>query len=183
MNICGYSSCDLANGKGARVSIFISGCTLRCKGCFNKDSWDFDYGEKFTKEYKEKLFKDLSNPWIDGLSMLGGDPLEPQNLEEVTALCKEIKETFPNKTIWLWTGRKKEKIIDLPIMQYLDVVISEPFIEKYKDNLKYFGSSNQKIWWAKTGVDYNNEILYNNHAKKEVFVGEKTRGFDCACED
>lgn len=160
MNYCGYSPCDLANGVGARVSLFVSGCSLHCKGCFSPSTWDRNYGKEFDTPAKERLFDDLSNKFIAGLSILGGDPLEPYNIEPITQLCKEIKEKFPEKTIWLWTGRKKEKVINLPIMQYLDIVVSGPYIEKYNtNNTKYRGSSNQEIWWAKNGEPYESENL------------------------
>lgn len=168
MNYCGYSNCDLANGRGARVTIFISGCSLHCKNCFSPSSWDPNAGEPFTEQTKEKLFKDLSNSYVDGLSVLGGDPLESYNIEEVTNLCKEVKEKFPNKSIWLWTGRKKEKVEKLDICKYVDIIISEPYIDHLNFKGKYMGSSNQKIWWAKNGKPYEDEgDMYNEHSSKE----------------
>lgn len=134
--------------------------SLHCKGCFSPATWDKDGGKPFTDVEKNRLFKDLSEPYIEGLSLLGGDPLEPYNVEEVTELCREVKERFPNKTIWLWTGRTKKHVENLPIMQYLDVVISEPYVEKLNNNrTKYRGSTNQKVWWAKTKEPYTDEIL------------------------
>ena len=168
MNYCGYSNCDLANGRGARVTIFISGCSLHCKNCFSPSSWDPNAGEPFTEQTKEKLFKDLSNSYVDGLSVLGGDPLESYNIEEVTNLCKEVKEKFPNKSIWLWTGRKKEKAEKLDICKYVDIIISEPYIDHLNFKGKYMGSSNQKIWWAKNGNPYEDEgDMYNEHSSKD----------------
>lgn len=168
MNYCGYSNCDLANGRGARVTIFISGCSLHCKNCFSPSSWDPNAGEPFTEQTKEKLFKDLSNSYVDGLSVLGGDPLESYNFEEVTNLCKEVKEKFPNKSIWLWTGRKKEKVEKLDICKYVDIIISEPYIDHLNFKGKYMGSSNQKIWWAKNGNPYEDEgDMYNEHSSKD----------------
>lgn len=160
MRYHGYSNCDLANGHGARVTLFVQGCSLHCKGCFSPATWDKDGGKPFTDVEKNRLFKDLSEPYIEGLSLLGGDPLEPYNVEEVTELCREVKERFPNKTIWLWTGRTKKHVENLPIMQFLDVVVSEPYVEKFNNNrTKYRGSSNQKVWWAKTKEPYTDEIL------------------------
>ena len=168
MFYCGYSNCDLANGPGARVSIFTSGCSVGCKNCSNPESHDRYYGKEFDAESKEKLLKDLGNSYIKGLSILGGDPLEPYNVDDVTALCKEVKEKYPEKTIWLWTGRKKEKVEHLPIMQYLDIVVSDPYIEKFNTGkCKYRGSSNQRVWWAKTGEPYTDEPLEDEHHMNE----------------
>ena len=97
MYYCGYSNCDLANGPGARVSLFTSGCSLNCKFCSNPESHDRYYGAEFDDEAKAQLLKDLGNSYIQGLSILGGDPLEPYNVDEVTALCKEIKEKYPSR--------------------------------------------------------------------------------------
>ena len=183
MNYIGYSNCDLANGEGARVSLFVSGCTMRCKGCFSKESWDFEAGKPFDSLMVQRVLKDLSSSYIKGLSILGGDPLEEANIETVTELCRKVKEIYPHKTIWLWTGRKKEKVEVLPIMQYLDIVISEPFIEKYKFNGKYMGSSNQKIWIAKTGEPYCVETE-SKHAHKDFFsdkVEKEVGDFSCHC--
>lgn len=168
MNYCGYSNCDLSNGHGARVSLFVSGCEKHCKNCFSPSSWDRFYGKPFDEEMKAKLFKDLSDPYIEGLSLLGGDPLETYNIEEVTELCHEVKERFPNKTIWLWTGLKKEKVLGLPIRKYLDVVISDPYVEKFKFKGRYMGSSNQRIWNASDGSPYNEDGgMLNEHSSKE----------------
>lgn len=164
MKYSGYSSCDLANGSGARVSLFVSGCEIHCHNCFSPSTWDRNNGLPFDDKAKERLFNDLSNSYIDGLSLLGGDPLEAYNVDEVTELCKEVKKRFPNKTIWLWTGRTKKHVDHLPIMQYLDVVISEPYVDKLNSNkTRYRGSTNQKIWWAKTGEAYTDETLESEH--------------------
>lgn len=183
MNYIGYSNCDLANGEGARVSLFVSGCTMRCKGCFSKESWDFKAGKPFDESMMNRVLRDLSNGYIKGLSILGGDPLEEANISVVTELCRKAKELCPNKTIWLWTGRKKEKVEGLPIMQYLDVVISEPFVEKFKFNGKYMGSSNQKIWFAKNGEPYEVELV-SEHSHKDFFsdkVEKEIGDFSCHC--
>lgn len=168
MRYHGYSNCDLANGPGARVSLWCQGCSMQCSGCFSPDTWDRFGGAEFDETVKAQLLKDLGNSYIQGLSILGGDPLEPYNVDEVTALCKEIKEKYPTKTIWLWTGRKKEKVENLPIMQYLDVVVSDPYIAKFNNGrCKYRGSSNQRVWWAKTGKPYDAEPLEDEHHMNE----------------
>lgn len=138
---------DTANGPGVRVSIFVSGCTLKCKGCFNPESWDFNAGEEFTKETIARIIELLKRDYITGLSILGGDPFEVQNIEPVTELCKAVKAAVPEKSIWLWTGRKYENYADQPIMAYLDTVVDGPYVEKLKvkEQGKYFGSTNQRV--------------------------------------
>lgn len=147
MNYSGINLCDTANGPGVRVSLFVSGCSLHCKGCFNKEAWDRQYGKPFTDETLNTLLEALREPYVDGLSLLGGDPLEPYNEAVVERICGLVKEKFPDKTIWLWTGRKYEEVKDKPIMKYIDVLVDGPFIEKFKTNEqgKYYGSSNQRV--------------------------------------
>lgn len=146
MNYSGINLCDIANGPGIRVSLFVSGCSLHCKGCFNKDAWDKNYGKKFTEETMNALLDALRSPWIDGLSILGGDPLEDYNVPTVSYIVSLVKQLMPDKTIWLWTGRKYEKIKDLALLKYVDVLITEPFIERKKCYGKYYGSSNQCVY-------------------------------------
>lgn len=138
---------DTSNGPGVRVSLFVSGCTLKCKGCFNPESWDFDAGNDFTQETVDEIIRLLNQDYIEGFSLLGGDPLEAQNIDVVTDLCRQVKAACPNKTIWLWTGRKYENFEDHPIMQYLDTVVDGPYIEKFKitEQGHYCGSSNQRV--------------------------------------
>lgn len=167
MNYSGLSLCDLASGPGARVSLFVSGCTLRCPNCYNQDAWDFNYGKPFDQSTRRKIIDRLENPYISGLSILGGDPLEPQNIETVTDLCKTVKQLFPDKSIWLWTGRTKSKVQSFPIAQYVDVICSEPYIDKLKCNGHYYGSSNQKVWWAATGEPYHDDKMINKHSTKD----------------
>lgn len=151
MNYSGYSSCDMANGDGCRVSLFVSGCTLACKGCFNRSAWNFKNGEAYTPEFEEKLLQDVSEPFIDGLSILGGDPMERSNAPVVLELCKKVKEQMPHKTIWLWTGRTQGEILDgenkaaIDILNYIDVLIDGRYEEELKDDLKWRGSSNQRV--------------------------------------
>ena len=151
MNYIGLNKYDTANGPGIRVSLFVCGCTLCCKGCFNKESWKFNAGLPFTETVKQDIIKELKNPWIAGFSLLGGDPLEPRLHSEVLDLVKSIKSEVPEKDIWLWTGRLYENEKDNEILNYVDVLIDGPFIQELKDsNLKYRGSSNQKIIYKNT---------------------------------
>lgn len=137
---------DIANGPGVRVSLFVSGCRNRCKGCFNPETWSFDYGELFTMRTIEEILEALSPDYIAGLSILGGDPFESENILGVLELCYEAKRLYPDKTIWIYTGYLYEDFKDLPIMEYIDVLVDGPFIEALKDiSLKFKGSSNQRI--------------------------------------
>lgn len=146
MNYIGLNKYDTANGEGIRVSLFVSGCTLYCKGCFNKESWNFKVGKEFTKSVKEEIINELKKPYIKGFSLLGGDPLEPKLHDDVLDLVKSIKMEIPNKDIWLWTGRLYEDEKDNEILKYIDVLIDGPFIQELADkNLQYRGSSNQRI--------------------------------------
>lgn len=146
MNYIGLNKYDTANGPGIRVSLFVSGCTLCCKGCFNKESWKFNAGLPFTETVKQDIIKELKNPWISGFSLLGGDPLEPKLHSEVLDLVKSIKSEVPDKDIWLWTGRLYEDEKDNEILQYVDILIDGPFIQEFSDKtLKYKGSKNQRV--------------------------------------
>lgn len=145
MNYSGINFCDTANGPGVRVSLFVSGCSLHCKGCFNEAAWDKDYGLEYNEAVEFRIMKALAFEYVDGLSILGGDPLEPYNEGRVERLCKLVKTLLPNKTIWLWTGRKYEDVKDNPIMKYVDVLVDGPFIERKKCNERYKGSSNQRV--------------------------------------
>lgn len=145
MNYLELNKYDTANGPGIRVSLFIAGCTLKCKGCFNKESWDFNAGKPFTKDTLAKVYEYLSKPYITGLSILGGDPLEPQNQTGVLSLVNGVHTVFPNKTIWLWTGRTYKTIKSNPILNYIDTLVDGPYIEHLKEDLPFRGSSNQNI--------------------------------------
>ena len=148
MNYIGLNTCDTANGPGVRVSLFCSGCTLHCPGCFNEESWDFCAGKPFTEETLATILTALEEPFIEGLSLLGGDPLEPENQPDILRIVKAVRERFGDtKTIWLWTGRRHEKVADLPIMAYLDTLVDGPYVEKLPVTQKgaWFGSSNQRV--------------------------------------
>ena len=148
MHYIGLSSCDTANGPGVRVSLFVSGCTLRCKGCFNPESWDFDAGKPFTEETVETIFRYLDEPYVAGLSILGGDPLEESNIPVVTDLARRVKERYGTKRdVWLWTGRIYEKHAYIPLWRWVDTVVDGPFVEKRKVTQKglWYGSDNQRV--------------------------------------
>ena len=148
MHYIGLSSCDTANGPGVRVSLFVSGCTLQCKGCFNPESWDFDAGKPFTEETVETIFRYLDEPYVAGLSILGGDPLEESNIPVVTDLARRVKERYGTKRdVWLLTGSIYDKYADLPLWQWVDTVVDGPFVEKRKVTQKglWYGSDNQRV--------------------------------------
>lgn len=148
MNYIGLNTCDTANGPGVRVSLFVSGCTLRCKGCFNEESWDFNAGKPFTEETLRRILNAMDDDFVEGLSLLGGDPMEEANRDEVLHIVKAVREKFGReKSIWLWTGRRREKLEGSPILDYVDTLVDGPFIEQLKVEGKglWYGSSNQRV--------------------------------------
>ncbi|MBQ9664813.1 MAG: anaerobic ribonucleoside-triphosphate reductase activating protein [Oscillospiraceae bacterium] len=146
MNYAGIKKVDIANGSGVRVSLFVSGCRNHCPGCFNPETWDFGYGELFTRKTEKEIIKALRPSWIQGLSILGGDPMEPENQRALLPLLKRIRVTLPEKDVWLYTGYRLEDIRLSPILGYVDVVVDGPFIEAEKDaGLAFRGSRNQRI--------------------------------------
>lgn len=146
MNYAKILPFDVGNGPGFRVSLWVSGCRRHCKGCFNKEVWDFKYGQEFTAETLLELERLLKNPNIEGLSILGGDPFEPENRERVDTICKLVWLYHPDKTVWVWTGYLFEDLKDLDVMKYIDVLVDGRFEEDKKDlRLKWRGSSNQRI--------------------------------------
>lgn len=146
MNYGAIKKIDVANGPGVRVSLFVSGCRNHCRGCFNPETWDFNYGQPFTRKTEDEILKALSPEWIQGLSILGGEPLEPENRERLLPFVKRVRSTFPEKDIWLYTGYVYESIQDEEILKYVDVVVDGPFVEKEKDpRLAFRGSRNQRI--------------------------------------
>ena len=146
MNFCGIKKTDIANGSGVRVSLFVSGCRNHCPGCFQPETWDFDYGEPFTKETEDEIIKALRPSWIQGLSILGGDPMEPENQRALLPFLRRVKEELPEKDVWIYTGYLLEKVGTSPLLSYADVVVDGPFVEEEKDaGLAFRGSRNQRI--------------------------------------
>ncbi len=156
MNWANIKANDIANGPGVRVSLFVSGCTHRCKGCFNEVAWDFDYGTPFTDETQEHILRLLAPPHIRGLTLLGGEPFEPQNQGPITQLLRKVRRQYPEKSIWAFTGYLLDRDIlsgrlgpwevTQEYLSYLDVLVDGPFIEQKKDlSLRFRGSSNQRI--------------------------------------
>lgn len=146
MNYLNILDCDIADGEGIRIALYVSGCSHHCKGCHNPESWNQNAGKQFTEETKQKLFSLIERSYIDGLTLTGGDPLFPINLPYITNLCKQFKEKFPSKTIWCYTGYTYEQVKDLPIMNYIDVLVDGLYIKELRDiTLPFRGSSNQNI--------------------------------------
>ena len=147
---------DSANGIGMRVSLFVSGCLNRCKGCFQPETWDFDYGYPFTPEVEQQLMNELSHPYYDGLTILGGEPFELQNQPDVARLILRVKEELPDKTIWMYTGYTYDKdlvpggcrytdVTDA-ILDHIDTLVDGRFVEEKKNiRLRFRGSENQRI--------------------------------------
>lgn len=148
MNYSVIRPLDIANGPGIRVSLFVSGCRNHCKGCFNPETWSFTYGQEFTWETVHEIERLVNNPNVAGLSILGGDPFEPENREWVEVLCAYIKHNCPGKTVWVWTGYDfiEDNLFTLPVMKDIDVLVDGRFEESLKDlRLKWRGSSNQRV--------------------------------------
>ena len=153
MNYATIKNCDIANGPGVRVSLFVSGCTHRCPGCFNEVAWDFDYGEPFTEEVMDSILEMLRPSYIRGLTLLGGEPFEPQNQGPVVELLRRIKATMPEKSIWAFSGYLFDKDIlsgrlgdCSEYLSYLDVLVDGPFVEAKKNlSLRFRGSENQRL--------------------------------------
>ena len=155
MNYGSINNCDVANGDGVRVSLFVSGCSHHCKGCFNPETWDYSFGKCFTREVEDKIMEMLKPDYISGLTLLGGDPMELPNQKALLPFLKRVKETYPDKTIWCYTGYVYEDICKkyqhewnevIDFLPLLDVLVDGPFIEERKNvSLKFRGSSNQRI--------------------------------------
>lgn len=160
MNYMTIKPVDIANGEGVRVSLFVSGCSHHCKGCFNQEAWGYDAGKLFDNSVAWEIIDKCSKHYIEGLSILGGEPLDPKNVKWVTFLCEEFKRYFPHKTIWCYTGYLFEEVSHLRIMEYLDVVVDGRFVEALKDlNLKFRGSSNQRIIDVQASLKANRTVL------------------------
>lgn len=151
MNYCQIYRADIADGIGVRVSLFVSGCSHRCKGCFNPEAWDENYGVPYTKETEDLIIKELSKPYIKGLSILGGEPLEYCHINDLLILVSRIKKELPNKDIWVYTGSTFEELkfrsdLCMTLLEMCDVLVDGPFVEEKKDlTLAFRGSSNQRI--------------------------------------
>lgn len=156
MNYAEIKDCDIANGPGVRISLFVSGCTHHCPGCFNEVAWDFDYGTPFTQETIDKILLMLAPPYIRGVTLLGGEPFEPQNQGAIVELLRQVKAKYPQKSIWAFSGYLFDKDIlsgrlgpweiTREYLSYLDVLVDGPFVEAKKNlALRFRGSENQRL--------------------------------------
>lgn len=146
MNYCGLKKTDIANGEGVRVSLFVSGCRNHCVGCHNPESWDFGYGQPFTKATEDEIIEALRPSWIQGLSVLGGEPTEGENEKVLIPFLKRVRTELPDKDIWLFSGYTYEMLQSEEILQYVDVLVDGPFLLEQKDvSLAFRGSRNQRI--------------------------------------
>lgn len=156
MNYGEIKNVDIANGEGIRVSLFVSGCTHHCKNCFNKETWDFGFGKPFTREVEDSILEMLSSDYIDGLSLLGGEPFEPQNQRVLLPFLKRIKKELPNKSVWCYTGylfddellsesRARCEFTD-EMLSLIDVLVDGEFVQElYNIALAFRGSENQRV--------------------------------------
>ena len=172
MNYATIKTNDVANGEGVRVSLFVSGCTHRCEGCFNSEAWDFNYGQPFANEQIDFIIKALDRPHIRGLSLLGGEPFEPENQPELLKLLRCFRKRFPEKDVWCYSGYDFEKDIcalklgdpDITkeMLSYIDILVDGRFIKELKNlNLRFKGSSNQRIIDVKKSLEKGEVVLWD----------------------
>ena len=170
MNYATIKKCDIANGPGVRVSLFVSGCSHHCKGCFNQEAWDYNYGNAFTDKEENEVMEALKPDYIQGLSLLGGEPLDLKNQEGLLPIVKKAKELYPDKPIWCYTGylfdkqvigqMSKENETTNELLKYIDYVVDGQFVENLKNPmLKFRGSSNQRIIDVQKTLENNNQVV------------------------
>ena len=173
MNYATIKNNDIANGPGVRVSLFVSGCTHRCPGCFNEVAWDFAYGQPFTQETIDSILKMLAPAHIKGLTLLGGEPFEPQNQPAIVEMLRQVKAAYPNKTVWAYSGYLFDRDILAgrlgprkttdEYVSYLDVIVDGPFILSRKNlSLRFRGSDNQRIIDVKKSLRTGEIVLWQD---------------------
>ena len=180
MNYAKIRKCDVANGPGVRVSLFVSGCNHHCKNCFNPEAWNFNYGEEFTKKEEEQIIEDLKPDYITGLSLLGGEPFEQKNQEGLAPLVSKVKKEYPDKKIWCYTGftfdeqilgkmvKEEHRETTKQMLENIDYIVDGKFVEELKDpKLQFRGSSNQRIIDVKKSL-LENEIVLWDGLNKDV---------------
>lgn len=173
MNYATIKDCDIANGPGVRVSLFVSGCTHHCKGCFNEEAWDFNFGKPFTQQTVNDILKMLEPGYIKGLTLLGGEPFEPENQPAILDLLRQVKQKFPEKSIWAFSGYLFDKDIlsgklgpweiTKEYIGYLDVIVDGRFVQEKKDlSLRFRGSSNQRIINVPASIQSGEIVLWED---------------------
>ena len=177
MNYANIKWYDVANGPGVRVSLFVSGCRNHCKNCFNPETWDFDYGQPFTEEVEDKILKAMEPDYIKGFTLLGGDPFEPENCAALVPFMKRMRKLYSEKSVWcftgydyerdLLTGKKGDAETVLKLLRTLDVLVDGRFVEELKDlNLRFRGSSNQRIISVKESLKKDKIVLWDGEAEQ-----------------
>ncbi len=176
MNYATIKKRDIANGVGVRVSLFVSGCTHHCKNCFNKETWDFSYGEKFSEETENLILEYLRPDFVNGLSLLGGEPFEVKNQKALVPFLRKVKEKYPKKDIWCYTGylfdkellsssRARCECTD-EMLSYIDVLVDGRYIEEEKDiTLQFRGSKNQRVIDVKRSLSVGEVVLWDKLIK------------------
>ncbi len=176
MNYATIKKRDIANGVGVRVSLFVSGCTHRCKNCFNQETWDFSYGEEFTEDTENLILEYLGPSFVNGLSLLGGEPFERINQERLVPFLRKVKSAFPDKDIWCYTGylfdkellqesRARCKFTD-EMLSMIDILVDGKYIEEEKDiSLQFRGSKNQRVIDVKRSLSENSVVLWDELVK------------------
>ncbi len=173
MNYAEIKNCDIANGPGVRISLFVSGCTHHCPGCFNEVAWDFNYGKPFTQETVDEILDMMKPDYIKGLTLLGGEPFEPQNQPAVLELLRQIKTKYPEKSIWAFSGYLFDRDIlsgrlgpweiTREYLSYLDVLVDGPFVEAKKNlSLRFRGSENQRLIDVPASLASNQVVLWQD---------------------
>lgn len=173
MNFAAIKPSDIADGPGVRVSLFVSGCTNHCENCFQPETWDFGYGEPFTSETEERVLNLLDRSYIKGLTILGGEPFEPSNQRALLPFVRRVRERYPDKTIWMYSGFTYEEMTrdgahphceaTLPLLDLIDVLVDGRFVEKLKNlSLRFRGSSNQRLIDMKKTLADGEIVLWEN---------------------
>ncbi len=180
MNYGEIKTCDIANGEGVRTTLFVSGCTNHCKGCFQPDTWDFCYGQPFTEETEEYILKETKPDYVSGLTLLGGEPFEPENQRALVPFLRRFRKELPNKNIWSYTGflmdrdlvpggRKYTEVTD-EMLALLDVLVDGPFVEEKKNiSLRFRGSENQRIIDLNRTREAGEMVIWNGANNRDVF--------------
>jgi anaerobic ribonucleoside-triphosphate reductase activating protein len=179
MNYANIKFFDIANGEGVRTSLFVSGCRRHCVGCFNQIAWDFMYGEEYTKNVEDKIIESLKDPNIAGLTLLGGDPFEPENQKGLIPFLRRVKEVCPHKNIWAYSGYLMDSDMQeggvvytkytKEMLSYIDVLVDGPFVLELKDiSLRFRGSSNQRIIDVKKTLETNSIVLIDRLMEREL---------------
>lgn len=173
MNYATIKPRDIANGPGVRVSLFVSGCTHHCKGCFNQEAWDFDFGQPFTQEVIDRILADLSPSFVKGLTLLGGEPFDPRNQGAIVELLRQVKAKYPQKSIWAFSGylfdrdilpgKLGDPAITREYLSYLDVLVDGPFVEAKKNlTLRFRGSENQRLIDVPASLESGSVVLWED---------------------